>query len=227
MSEPEIIYDTNQPEQPECPLNQLNAWNYFPSMVYSIEKPEFIEDVAAASKASTPEDTTVDEIYPVIMSNNIHTDPRSAEFMEYVGKTAWNILHSQGYDMSNRDVFFSEIWHQEHQKHSLMEEHTHANGVQLVGFYFLETPENCSKLLIHDPRPAKVQINLPQSNMNDATVASDIINFTPTPGLLMFTNAWLHHSFGRHASDEPIKFIHFNIGTQWVDRGTESSAEII
>jgi hypothetical protein len=40
-----------------------------------------------------------------------------------------------------------------------------------------------------------------------------MINFTPKPGMLIFANSWLAHSFTRHAADLPIKFVHFNLST--------------
>jgi hypothetical protein len=47
--------------------------------------------------------------------------------------------------------------------------------------------------------------------MNMATPASKMINFTPKPGLMVFANSWLAHSFTRHAAELPIKFVHFNL----------------
>jgi hypothetical protein len=108
-----------------------------------------------------------------------------------------------------------------------MEQHTHKFGSQIIGFYFLETPENCSKLLVHDPRPAKMIIGLDEINSNEATEASDIVNFIPEPGLLVFTNGWLPHSFSRHESEEPIKFVHFNIGVLTVGKLNIPDAPII
>jgi hypothetical protein len=65
--------------------------------------------------------------------------------------------------------------------------------------------------VFHDPRAAKVQIDLPEQDMNVATAASKMINFTPKPGMMIFANSWLMHSFTRHAADTPIKFVHFNL----------------
>ena len=53
--------------------------------------------------------------------------------------------------------------------------------------------------------------DLPQKDIGQATLASQMINFVPRPGLLMFAPAWLAHSFTRHESDDPIKFVHFNL----------------
>jgi hypothetical protein len=65
--------------------------------------------------------------------------------------------------------------------------------------------------VFHDPRAGKVQIDLPEQDMSAATAASRMINFTPKPGIMIFTNSWLAHAFTRHAADLPIKFVHFNL----------------
>lgn len=116
--------------------------------------------------------------------------------------------------MEDKAMTFLEMWTQEHYKRSAMEQHVHNGGAQIVGFYFLEVPENSSLVVFHDPRIAKTMIDLPQSDQTQATVASSLINFEPRPGLLIFSNAWLAHSFTRHGSDKPLKFVHFNLATQ-------------
>jgi len=83
-----------------------------------------------------------------------------------------------------------------------------------VGFYFLEVPQDASRVVFHDPRVGKAMIDLPETDMNQATIASKMINFEAKPGLMIFANAWLAHSFTRHASDKPIKFVHFNLAVQ-------------
>jgi uncharacterized protein (TIGR02466 family) len=113
--------------------------------------------------------------------------------------------------MQDKAVQFTEMWTQEHHKHSAMDAHVHGFGSQIVGFYFLETPEDCSRLVIHDPRAAKVQIDLPEQDISMATPASKMINFTPKPGMMIFASSWLMHSFTRHAAELPIKFVHFNL----------------
>lgn len=198
--------------------NQLQVTYHFPVPIYLIERPDFIDVVQTVSEehlAVQRKENEKNEIYPVYMTGNYAHDERLKEFTEFVGGTAWNILNEQGYAMHDKVVQFSEMWTQEHYKHSLMEQHVHGFGAQIVGFYFLETPEECSRLLVHDPKPSKVQLNLPEADPSKATVASHIINFEPKPGLMVFTNAWLPHSFGRHAADKPIKFVHFNLHVQF------------
>jgi hypothetical protein len=212
--------------------NQLEQYHYFPSIVYSVRKPEFLEAVKTVSDEylakRKEEQKEINDIYPVVMTDNFYDDPRVEEFSKYVGQTAWNILQGQGYAMDQFSTQFTEMWTQEHHKHSLMEQHIHGYGSQIIGFYFLETPENCSRVVFHDPKAGKVQINLPESNPSNATPASNMINFVPEPGMFLFTNSWLPHSFGRHAADKPIKFVHFNLTIQQSKQiSIASAAEIV
>jgi uncharacterized protein (TIGR02466 family) len=196
---------------------QLQVAYHFPCPIYLIERPDFLETVNTVSEeflATARKERKLDEIYPVHMTGSYFGDPRMAKFSEFVGATAWNILNEQGYAMNDKVVQFTEMWTQEHHKHSAMDAHVHGYGSQIVGFYFLETPENGSRVCFHDPRAAKVQIDLPEQDMNMATPASKMINFTPKPGMMIFANSWLSHSFTRHAADLPIKFVHFNLNVQ-------------
>lgn len=193
---------------------ELQVAYYFPCPIYIIEQPDFLEEVCIVSEESLEiqrKKRDLNEIYPVYMTDSYFGDPRMTGFTQFVGITTWNILNEQGYAMQDKAVSFTEMWTQEHHKHSAMDAHVHGFGSQIVGFYFLETPENCSKVVFHDPRAAKVQIDLPEQDMNMATPASRMINFTPKPGMMIFSNSWLSHSFTRHAADKPIKFVHFNL----------------
>lgn len=225
-TEAEVIGEVPEPKAQD----HLNTTFYFPTGIYSIEKPDFLavsKEVAEENFKKRAEESPLDEIYPAYMTGNLHTDPRMEDVAQYILATANNILISQGYNMNGLQVLFTEFWGQEHHKHSAMEQHIHGMGVQLVGFYFLECPENCSRIIIHDPRPGKVQINLPEANVEAPTLASNMINFQPKPGVLMFTNAWLAHSFSRHASEEALRFIHFNVAVQMAPQVTAAPAEVV
>jgi len=193
---------------------QLQVAHHFPCPIYLIDRPDFLETVNQVSEEALTvarKEHGLNEIYPMYMTGSYFGDPRMAQFTEFVGSTAWNILNDQGYAMQDKAVQFTEMWTQEHHKHSAMDAHVHGYGSQIVGFYFLETPENCSRVVFHDPRAGKVQIDLPEQDMNVATAASKMINFTPKPGMMIFANSWLMHSFTRHAAETPIKFVHFNL----------------
>lgn len=193
---------------------QLQVAHHFPCPIYIIERPDFLETVNTVSEEALTEirkTQPLNEIYPLYTTGSYFGDPRIARFAEFVGATAWNILNDQGYAMQDKAVQFTEMWTQEHHKHSAMDAHVHGYGSQIVGFYFLETPEGGSNVVFHDPRAAKIQIDLPEQDMGIATPASKMINFTPKPGMMIFANSWLMHSFTRHAADKPIKFVHFNL----------------
>ena len=214
--------------------SQLQVAYHFPCPIYLIERPDFLDAVKEVSDENldTQRKTQeLNEIYPVVMSGNYFADPRIKKFVQFVGATAWNILAEQGYAMQDKVVSFTEMWTQEHHKHSAMDQHVHGFGSQIVGFYFLETPENCSRVVFHDPRSGKVQIDLPEQDINMATPASKMINFEPKPGLLIFANSWLAHSFTLHAAELPIKFVHFNLTVNMAEQTvcitTPPAAEIV
>lgn len=198
-------------------LPELQAAYHFPTAMYVVDRPDFLDTVNAVSEEHLTlvrKDRELHEIYPVYMTDNYFNDERVKDFTEFVGMSAWNILNQQGYAMQEQAVVFTEMWTQEHHKHSSMDQHVHGFGSQITGFYFLDTPEDCSRVVFHDPRAGKVQIDLPEQNVNNATAASRMVNFAPRPGMLIFANAWLAHSFTRHSADKPIKFVHFNLGVQ-------------
>jgi uncharacterized protein (TIGR02466 family) len=211
---------------------QLEVAYHFPCPIYIIERPDFLDAVKAVSDEQLEvarKERDLNEIYPVVMTGNYYADARVTDFANFVGATAWNILQEQGYAMEDKVVQFTEMWTQEHHKHSSMEQHVHGFGVQIVGFYFLETPEDSSRVVFHDPRAGKVQNDLPEQNMANATPASRMVNFEAKEGRLIFSNSWLPHSFTRHASDKPVKFVHFNLTVQQAEQLTciIPTAEII
>jgi len=190
-------------------METLKEAHYFVSPVYYVEKPEFLQMVKAVSDRSLS--MTRNEGNVITMSGNYSGDPEVAEFTQYVSQTAWNILKAQGYAMDGLITYFTEMWTQEHNRMSHMDTHVHGMGVQISAFYFLDVPDEGCKLVVNDPRPGKVIINLPQEDEKKITAASTQIVFTPKPGFLILTNAWLPHSFTRNNSDQPMRFVHMNL----------------
>jgi len=206
----------------------LNKELHFPSVIYTVQKPEFLESVKQACHeglGKAKQNKKHDDLYPVYMTDSLFEDERIEDLGNFIVTAGWDILKDQGYNTNGLNTFLTELWCQEHGKHSLMEQHVHGMGAQIVGFYFIDTPENCSKPVFYDPRPGKVQTNLPENNVNNLTPASQMANFKPVPGMLIFANAWLPHSFTRHGSEEPIRFIHFSISAQYDT--VQPAAEVI
>lgn len=193
---------------------QLEAVSLFSCPLFITEKPEFLDVARKTSKKfidRRKEQCNLNPIYPVYMTESINYDPEMQEFSNLVAQMAWDILDSQGYAMDGFTTYFTEMWTQEHHKMSLMEKHIHGNGAVISGFYFLDVPKDSSRVIFHHPNDAKVITNLPERNIEDVTHASNMINFVPKEGQLMFTNSWLPHSFTKNQSKKPVRFIHFNI----------------
>lgn len=208
---------SEKPKVEEPVEANLDQFHYFATPVYITHQPQFLDEVREIALAKIKEvhgSKKPDKIYPVRMSGNMLEDERIAAFAEFVGSTGWNILASQGYAMDNFSTTFTELWCQEHFQTSSMDVHAHPGGNYLVGFYFLDVPEGAPHAVIHDPRPGRVMLDLPQADPAAATLASTMINFKPEPGMLMFAPAWLAHSFGRNASKSPFRFVHFNLAVQ-------------
>lgn len=200
------------------PSQALEQHHYFSTPVYITKKPEFLDIVQKVASEKLAEGLAlkggkIDKIFPLLMSTNMLDDDRITEFATYLGETAWNILADQGYAMEGFSTVFQEMWCQEHGFSSSMDYHAHG-GSHIVGFYFLDTPKGCPHAVVHDPRPSRMMVPLPETDTTQATLASTMINFKPEPGMVMFAPSYLPHSFGRNASKKPFRFIHFNLGVQ-------------
>ena len=203
--------------QEEPTVAPLDEFHYFVTPIYITKQPQFLDTVktiAADSIKQVHGKSKPNKIHPVLMSGNLLEDERIEDFAAFVGQTAWNIRSSQGYAMDQFNTTFTEMWSQEHYQTSSMDYHAHPGGSFLVGFYFLDTPEGCPPAVIHDPRPGRVMLDLPQADVNQLSLSSTMVNFTPEPGMLMFAPAWLAHSFSRNTSKAPFRFVHFNLSVQ-------------
>jgi hypothetical protein len=199
--------------------DNLELANYFPTTVYSIHKPEFMSAALTVFDEHVnrrKQRKKLNSLYPVYMTPNLFMDPRIKDLSTYIASTAWNILKAQGYVMDNKVTYFQSMWGHQHHKSSGMDQHIHAQGAQIVGFYFLDVPDKSSRIVIHDPRAGKVQIDMEEADNKTITNATSSLYFPAGAGKLFFTNAWLPHGFTRHNSTQPLKFLHFNIGVQQV-----------
>jgi len=185
---------------------------YFSSAVYTAEEPQFLDE--AKTVVADYVKGGVKSPDGLLIQTGGMFDGRLEGLIKYIAQSGWNILDSQGYDMSDKTTNLMEFWAQKHQKHSGMDEHIHGAGAQLVGFYFLDCPDEEARIVFSDPNQAKKQINLPQKDMSQVTLGTTMVNFQPKPGMLMITNAWVPHLFTRNRSDKPFTFIHFTIGVE-------------
>ena len=186
----------------------------FPSGVYNCDLPNFLPLVKRVSNKHLK--NTHRHPGAPLMSDQFAQDPALKEFTQELLEVCHYILSKSGYRMCDFVTFFTAMWTQQHEHLSLMEQHVHGHGDQLVGFYCLDAPKGCGRVMFHDPRPGKVQVNLPEDDMSLVTLASDAVNFELIPGRLIIAPAWLPHSFTRNMNKtKPARFVHFNVGVRF------------
>jgi uncharacterized protein (TIGR02466 family) len=205
-------------------MDQLQETYLFPSIVYSVEKPDLLWQVEnVVSKYLREKSTKLDRF--VTMSADFSAEPDIAEFAQYVSQTAWNILDSQGYDMTRLVTYFQEMWAQQHWRYSGMDQHAHGSGSQITAIYFTSVPADSSAMVIYDPRPAKVITALPMKDGDG--IARQQLTFRPKVGMLILTPSWLPHSFTRSMSEEPMVFVHMNLSVGPAPEAPQPDVEIV
>ncbi len=147
----------------------------------------------------------------VFHSTSLIGDPNFNQLTNYIGATANNLLLEMGFDLTNYQVFITELWVQEFAKnggghHTL---HTHWNG-HISGFYFLKASNKTSRPLFEDPRPGNIMNLLPEKDKSKVTYASSQINYEVKPGRMIFFPSYIPHQYVIDMGYEPFRFIHFN-----------------
>ena len=195
--------------------NDFDEIQLFSTPIYLTFDLDSVELVKTVSEDTQYHVEKVDQAHTE-MSGSFYHDERLFDFALHILQSSWNILKHQGFLMENYQTIYESMWLQTHPKHSYMAQHIHANNNQIVGFYFLEVPDNSTQLLLHDPRAGKAQIDLDETNPNDVTHGSKFVVMNPKVGQLILTPAWLAHSITANQSDDPVKFVHINIQAQRV-----------
>jgi uncharacterized protein (TIGR02466 family) len=205
---------------------QLNREDFFSCPVWFADEPSFVDDLNKASdpyikmsKKNLKKDINKrnkefgnkGDMGNVFHSTSLINDPNFLELQNYVGATAHNLLKEMGFDLTDYQMFVTELWVQEFAKsggghHTL---HTHWNG-HISGFYFLKASEKTSRPLFEDPRPGNVMNLLPQKDPSKITYASHQINYDVKPGRLIFFPSYMPHQYVVDLGYEPFRFIHWN-----------------
>ena len=191
-------------------MDKLEEFHYFVTPIYAIKVPKFLDSVRKVALLHL-EISRKSENNMTVMTGNFSYEVEIEEFSQYVSQTTWNILSAQGYNMDPMVTFFQEMWCQEHNHQSAIDTHVHGNGSCMSVFYFLDMPVGACKMIIHDPRPAKVVTNLPMHDDTKISMGSDQVMFSPEAGTLVFAPPWLPHQFTRNNSVDPVRFVHMNL----------------
>ena len=205
---------------------KLNLEQFFASPIWYAEEPSFVDSLNKASDPYIEESKkrlkpTIDErnkkfgnkgdMGNVFHSTSLIGDPNFVELQNYVGATAHNLLEEMGFDLTNYQLFTTEMWVQEFAKkggghHTL---HTHWNG-HISGFYFLKASEATSMPMFEDPRPGNIMNLLPEKDKTKVSYASSQVNYQVKPGKTMFFPSYMPHQYIVDMGYEPFRFIHWN-----------------
>ena len=207
--------------------DQFYREDYFKCPIYWFDKPEWVEPFNKASdkyikEAKKTNAKAIKERNKKMGKKGDHAmvhhsttllgDPIFKPLQDYIGSSAHNLLDGQGFNLTNHQIFITELWVQEFAKdggghHSL---HTHWNS-HISGFYFLKASEKTSRPIFEDPRPGRLMNLLPVKDANKITDASHQVNYGVKPGRLIFFNSYMPHMYAVDSAYEPFRFIHFNM----------------
>ena len=204
----------------------LNREDIFKCPIWLANEPVFVDDLNKASdkyikqskKTLEKEIAKRNKTYGnkgdmghVFHSTTLLGDPDFLELQNYIGATTYNLLGEMGFDLTNYQVFITEMWVQEFAKnggghHTL---HTHWNG-HISGFYFLKASEKTSLPIFEDPRAGNLMNLLPEKDKTKVTYATPQINYAVKPGRMIFFPSYMPHMYAVDMGYEPFRFIHFN-----------------
>ena len=205
---------------------QLSRENMFSSPIWYGDEPGFVNELNNASDSYIEEakknlKKTIDkrnkkfgnkgDMGHVFHSTSLIGDPKFKKLQDYIGATAHNLLIEMGFDLTNYEVFITEMWVQEFPKkgaghHTL---HTHWNG-HISGFYFLKASDKTSMPLFEDPRAGNVMNLLPEKDKTKITYATSQVHYKAQPGRMIFFPSYMPHQYTVDLGVEPFRFIHWN-----------------
>ena len=205
---------------------QLQREDIFKCPIWFADEPAFVDDLNKASDKYIAESKktlkpTIDkrnkkygdkgDMGHVFHSTSLIGDPNFNQLITYIGATSHNLLNEMGFDLSNYQLFTTEMWVQEFAKkggghHTL---HTHWNG-HMSGFYFLKAGEETSLPIFEDPRPGNIMNLLPEKDKTKVTYASSQLNYGVKPGRMIFFPSYMPHQYVVDMCYKPFRFIHWN-----------------
>jgi len=205
---------------------QLNLEEYFKCPIWWADEPKFVKKLNKASDKYIKDSQKnlkeqIDtrnkkfgdkgDMGHVFHSTSLIGDSKFKELQDYIGATSYNLLLEMGFDLTNYQVFITEMWVQEFAKkggghHTL---HTHWNG-HMSGFYFLKASEKTSMPVFEDPRPGNIMNLLPEKDKSKITYASSQIHYKVQPGRMIFFPSYMPHQYIVDMGYEPFRFIHWN-----------------
>ena len=184
----------------------MDAFAYFPSIVYRDERPEWVDytkQVVQKYYDAVPQEGVV------LQTNQMASDSDLKFLVDYLLESSIDILRSQGYDVDKYEFSVSALWGQDVKCKGSTNVHVHKNS-QICGWFFLETPEGGSFPVYYDPRIQKQMIELDFVQGPELTNASSSVHFNNLkPGTVLMANSWLQHQLTQNISQTETKSVHF------------------
>jgi uncharacterized protein (TIGR02466 family) len=184
----------------------LQAFSYFPAMVYRDEHPEWVGYLKEAAKKyyiGLPKDGPLCQTYSMV------NDPELKFLVDYLVMASDIILREQGYAVDRYELYVAGLWGQEVKCNGGTDVHAHKHS-QICGWFFLETPEGGAYPVYHEPRMNKAVIELDYAQNLELTDASPQVHFDNVkPGTILMANSWLQHQLTQNNSQAQTKSIHF------------------
>jgi hypothetical protein len=148
----------------------------------------------------------------VFHSTSLIGDPKFKELQNYIGATSHNLLVEMGFDLTNYQVFTTEMWVQEFAKKGGGTSYfTHTLEWSHIWFLFFKSIDESTSLpLFEDPRPGNVMNLLPEKDKTKVTYASSQIHYKVKPGRMIFFPSYMPHQYIVDMGYEPFRFIHWN-----------------
>lgn len=193
---------------------ELESLEVFQTFIYKVKRPDFLpalQGLSAKYFAPSANPMCGNAVYPLTQTLSFFDEPEAKDFCDFIYESSMSILDHQGYDMSGHTLGFNDLWFQEHRVGSGHDRHVHSGSI-ISGFYFMNAAPHSSVAVFYDPRPAKEYgVGLPIKNEAALTSANNAMNIVPEAGMFIFANSWMHHSFTRNESSEPLVFVHFDL----------------
>jgi len=212
-------------------MSDLKTISLFDTLIYQAEIPKYLDDKDFMSVCNEHTDKAIKNTqqkieerqkkYNVAIKDHgmsyhseskLYEDDRFDNFELLIRNTAYNILTDQGFDLSNHTLDYTEMWIQKFAFEGGGHQDTHVHwDNHISGFYFVDCSERTSKPIFHDPRPARMMLNLPIKDHSKLCPAMERQIIKVKPGTLLMFNSWLPHQFSVDDGIDPFRFIHFNI----------------
>jgi len=198
----------------------MEKHEYFKTPIWGEQKLEFLKSLNKASNKYIKQSKNREKEYikkfgdfgTSYHSTTLLKDNNFLDFKKYVGQKSWDFLDSQGFDMSQYQLFFSELWVQEFAKNGGGHHSAHIHWNQHVsGFYFLKCSDKTSYPIFHEPRTGARATKLKMKPIDNIFTGTELVHFKPNPGTLLIFPGYLEHEFSIDLGIDPFRFIHFNI----------------